>query len=148
MMLKAVTPCYTGTVYYKYNRIPVFYHLPFAFTETNSKMGLFQHFVFVSSIDCFFYLYVYIFWEICLKIILHLAFSITLWNIYYLHLFFKDIEDDLNRIVDFLIIFWVSFQISFLNFINVLGMFFDNFTMEAIKLIHDLELNCKYIYII
>ena len=26
---------YTRTVYYKCNRIPVFYHLPFAFMETN-----------------------------------------------------------------------------------------------------------------
>ena len=26
---------YTRTVYYKYNRIPVFYHLPFASMETN-----------------------------------------------------------------------------------------------------------------
>ena len=26
---------YTRTIYYKYNRISVFYHLPFAFTETN-----------------------------------------------------------------------------------------------------------------
>ena len=26
---------YTRTVYYKYNRILVFYHLPFAFMETN-----------------------------------------------------------------------------------------------------------------
>ena len=26
---------YTRTIYYKYNRIPVFYHLPFAFMETN-----------------------------------------------------------------------------------------------------------------
>ena len=25
---------YTRTIYYKYNRIPVLYHLPFAFTET------------------------------------------------------------------------------------------------------------------
>ena len=33
------------TVYYKYNRIPVFYHLPFTFMETNSKIGLFKHFV-------------------------------------------------------------------------------------------------------
>ena len=59
---------YTRTVYYKYNRIPVFYHLPFAFMETNSKMGLFQHFVCASSINCIFYLYVYIFLEICLKL--------------------------------------------------------------------------------
>ena len=49
---------YTRTVYYKYNRIPVFYHLPFAFMETNSTMGLFQHFVCICSIV--FYLYVYI----------------------------------------------------------------------------------------
>ena len=26
---------YTRTIYYNYNRIPVFYHLPFAFMETN-----------------------------------------------------------------------------------------------------------------
>ena len=26
---------YTRTIYYKYNTIPVFYHLPFAFMETN-----------------------------------------------------------------------------------------------------------------
>ena len=26
---------YTRPIYYKYNRIPVFYHLPFAFMETN-----------------------------------------------------------------------------------------------------------------
>ena len=50
-----------------------------------------------------------------------------------MHLFFQDIEDDLNRkadfleddfnrIVDILIYFWVSFQ----NFINVLHMFLDN----------------------
>ena len=50
-----------------------------------------------------------------------------------MHLFFQDMEDDLNRIahfleddfnriVDFLIHFWVSFQ----NFINVLHMILDN----------------------
>ena len=54
---------YTRTVYYKYNRIPLFYHLPFASTETNSKMGLFQHSVFLCSTPCLFYLYVYIFWR-------------------------------------------------------------------------------------
>ena len=30
-----IVASYTRTVYYKYNRIPVFYHLPFAFMETN-----------------------------------------------------------------------------------------------------------------
>ena len=69
--------------------------------------------------------------------ILPLSFCIALWDIYYVHLFFQDMEDDVNRIVDFLeddfnrivdflINFWVSFQISFLNFINVLHMFLDN----------------------
>ena len=69
--------------------------------------------------------------------ILPLSFCIALWDIYYMYLFFQDVEDDLNRIadfledafnriVDFLINFWVSFQISFLNFINDLCMFLDN----------------------
>ena len=50
-----------------------------------------------------------------------------------MHLFFQGmeddfnrladfLEDDFNRIVDFLIHFWVSFQ----NFINGLQMFLDN----------------------
>ena len=57
------------------------------------------------------------------------------------------LEDDFNRIVDFLRHFGVSFQ----NFINVLQMFLDNFAMETINLIqwnHNMELNCKYIYMI
>ena len=58
----------TRTVYYRYSRIPVFYHLPFAFMETNSKMGLFKHIVFKCSTNCLFYLYVYIFMEISLKL--------------------------------------------------------------------------------
>ena len=69
--------------------------------------------------------------------ILALSVCIALWDIYYMYLFFQDmekdlnriadfLEDDFNRIVDFLINFWVSFQISFLNFINVLHMFLDN----------------------
>ena len=39
-----------------------------------------------------------------------------------MHLLFQDMEDDFNRLVDFLIHFWVSFQ----NFINGLQMFLDN----------------------
>ena len=54
---------YTRTVYYKYNRIPVFYHLPFAFMETNSKMGLYQHSVFYVLLTVFFiYMFIY-FWR-------------------------------------------------------------------------------------
>ena len=44
-------------------------------------------------------------------------FCIALWDIYYMHLVWEDIENDLNRIT-------VSFQIYFLNFINVLAMVF------------------------
>ena len=63
-----------------------------------------------------------------------------------MHLFFQDMEDDFNRILDFLISVWVYF----LNFINVLHCVFGQFAMEVIKLIkriHNLKLNCKYIYI-
>ena len=117
---------YTRTVYYKYNRIPVLYQVPFAFTETNSKMGLFQHFVCICSINCIFlFICLYIFGDL-FKILLPLFFSITLLNSYYIYFVWEDIENDLNRIVDFLINLWNSFQISFLNFINVLAMFFDN----------------------
>ena len=100
---------YTRTIYYKYNRIPVFYHLPFAFMETNSKMGLFKHSVFVCSTNCLFLsICLYIFGDLS-KMILPLSFCIGLWNICYMHLFFQDMEDDFNRIVDFLINFWVFF---------------------------------------
>ena len=34
--------------------------------------------------------------------ILPLSFCIALWDIFYVYLFFQDMEDDLNRIVDFL----------------------------------------------
>ena len=65
--------------------------------------------------------------------ILPLSFCIAICDFYYVHLFFQDmkddfntlvdfLEDDFNKIVDFLILFWVSFQ----NFINVLQMFLDN----------------------
>ena len=48
-----------------------------------------------------FFIYMFIFLEICLKFFLPLAFSITHSNIYYLYLVWEDIENDLNRIVDF-----------------------------------------------
>ena len=69
--------------------------------------------------------YLYIFRDLS-KIILHLSFCIALWDIYYMHFIWEDIENDLIRIVDFLINLQDSFEISFLNFINVLAMVFDN----------------------
>ena len=56
-------------------------------------------------------------------------------------------EDDFNRLVDFLIHFWVSFQNFYQSFANA----FKLFAMEAINSIqwnHNMELNCKYIYMI
>ena len=92
------------------------------------------------------------------KLILPLSICIALWDFYYMHLFFQDmkddfnrlsdfLEDDFNRIVDFLIHFWVSFQ----NVIQCFANVFRQFAMTAINLIqwnHNLELNCKYIYMI
>ena len=57
------------------------------------------------------------------KLILPLSVCVALWDFYYMHLFFQDMEDDFNRLVDFLIHFWVSFQ----NFINALQMLLNNF---------------------
>ena len=96
-------------------------------------MGLFKHSVFMCSINCLFlFICLLIFGDLS-KLILPLSFWIALWDFYYMHLFFQDmkddinriadfLEDDFNRIVDFLIYFWVSFQ----NFITVLSMFLDN----------------------
>ena len=55
---------YTRTVYFKYNRILVFYHLPFAFMETNLKNGFYLNILFscVPLIVFFIYMFIY-FWE-------------------------------------------------------------------------------------
>ena len=79
--------------------------------ETNSKMGLFQHFVCISFINCIFlFICLYIFGDL-FKILLPLVFSITLLNSYYIYFIWEDIENDFNRIADFLINLWNSFQI-------------------------------------
>ena len=87
----------------------------------------------MCSINCLFlFICLFIFGDLS-KLILPLSFCIAFWDFYYMHLFFQDmeddfnrladfLEDDFNRIVDFLIHFWVSFQ----NFINVLQMVLDN----------------------
>ena len=43
-----------------------------------------------------------------------------------MNLVWEDIDNDLNRIADFLINLWHSFEISFLYFINVLAIVFNN----------------------
>ena len=58
--------------------------------------------------------------------ILPLSVCVALWDFYYIFMFFQDMEDNFNRLVDrledFLIHFWVSFQ----NFINLLQMLLNN----------------------
>ena len=81
--------------------------------ETNSKMSLFQHLVCLVSINCIFlFICLHIFGNL-FKILLPLDFSITLLNSYYFYLVWGDIVNDLNRIVDFLINLWNSFQFFF-----------------------------------
>ena len=112
---------YTRTVYYKYNRIPVFYHLP---SRKQIQKWVYLN-IFLCVFHCFLSICLYIFGDL-FTIILHLSFCKALWDICYMHFVWEDIENDLNRIVDFLINLWDSFEISFLNFINVLAMVFDN----------------------
>ena len=86
-------------------------------------MGLFQHLISVSSINCIFlFICLYIFGDL-FKVLLPLVFALTLSNSYYIYFIWEYIENDLNRIVVFLINLWNSFQIFFLHFINVLAMF-------------------------
>ena len=70
----------------------------------------------MCSINCLFlFICLLIFGDLA-KLILPLSVCVALWDFYYMYLFFQDMEDDFNRLVDFLIHFWVSFQ----NFINAL----------------------------
>ena len=82
-------------------------------------MGLFKHSVFMCSINCLFLFICLLIFGDLTKLILPLSICVALWDFYYMYLFFQDMEDDFNRLVDFLIHFWVSFQ----NFINALQMF-------------------------
>ena len=80
----------------------------------------------------------YIFGDLS-KMILPLYFYIAVWDIYYVYLFFQDIEDNLNRIVDFLeddfnriVDFFSNFYSKFYKcFVYLFGQF----AVEAIKLI-------------
>ena len=83
-------------------------------------MGLFKHSVFLCSINCLFLFISLLIFEDLSKLILPLSFCIALWDFYYMHLFFQNMKDDLNRIayfleddcnriVEFLIHFWFFF---------------------------------------
>ena len=81
-------------------------------------MGLFKHSFFICITNCLFFIFICLYIDGDLfKFILPLSFCISVWDIYYMHLVWEDIENDLNRIMD-------SFQIYFLNFINVKAMVF------------------------
>ena len=85
-------------------------------------MGLFKHSVVMCSINCLFLFICLLIFGDLNKLILPLSICVALWDIYYMYLVFQDMEDDFNRLVDFLIHFWVSFQ----NFINALHMLLNN----------------------
>ena len=85
-------------------------------------MGLFKHSVFMCSINCLFLFICLLIFGDLTKLILPLSVCVALWDFYYMYLFFQDMEDDFNRLVDFLIHFWVSFQ----NFIKALQMLLNN----------------------
>ena len=61
-----------------------------------------------------FFIDMFIYFGDLFKIILHLSFCINLWNIYNLHLVWEDIENHLNRIVDF----FNKFMGFFSNFLS------------------------------
>ena len=81
-------------------------------------MDLFKHSVFMCSIYFLFLFISLLIFRDLSKLILPLSICVVLWDFNYMYLFFQDMEDNFNRLVDFLIHFWVSFQ----NFINVLQM--------------------------
>ena len=72
----------------------------------------------MCSINCLFLFICLLIFGDLTKLILPLSICVALWDFYYMYLFFQDMEDDFNRLVEFLIYFWVSFK----NFINALQM--------------------------
>ena len=91
-------------------------------------MGLFKHSVFMCSINCLFLFICLLIFGDLTKLILPLSVCVALWDFYYMYLFSQDMEDDFNRLLDFLIYFWVSFQ----NFINVLQMLLNNLSWRQL----------------
>ena len=85
-------------------------------------MGLFKLSVFMCSINCLFLFICLLIFGDLTKLILPLSVCVVLWDFYYMYLFFQDMEDDVNRLVEFLIHFLVSFQ----NFINDMQMLLNN----------------------
>ena len=100
------------------------------------------------SINCLFsFICLLIFGDLT-KLILPLSVCVALWEFYYMYLFFPRCGKIIFiRLVDFLITFWGFFSTFYQCFANA----FKQFAMEAINLIqwnHNMELNCKYIYML
>ena len=75
--------------------------------------------------------------------ILPLYFCIGLWDIYYVYLFFQDMEDDLNRIVDFLedlVEAWYSLE----QYIGLKEDKLSSTTVDFIRSEGNLETKCLY----
>ena len=72
----------------------------------------------MCSINCLFLFICLLIFGDLTKLILPLSICVALWDFYYMYLFFQDVEDDFDRLVDFLI----HFLVSFLHFINALQM--------------------------
>ena len=110
-------------------------------------MGLFKHSVFMCSINCLYLFICLLIFGDLTKLILPLSVCVALWDFYYMSLFFQDMEDDFNRLVDLLIYFWVSFQ----KFINALQMLLNNLPWRQLIRFNGIiiwNLNCKYIYML
>ena len=89
-------------------------------------MGLFKHSVFMCSINCLFLFICLLIFGDLTKLILPLSICVALLDFYYMYLFFQDMEDDFNRLADRLVDFLIHFWVSFHNFISVLQMFLNN----------------------
>ena len=76
-------------------------------------MGLFKHSVFMCSINCLFLFICLLIFRDLTKLILPLSVCVALWDFYYIYLFFKDMEDDFNRLVDRLEHFLIHFGFLF-----------------------------------
>ena len=55
----------------------------------------------MCSINCLFLFICLLIFRDLTKLILPLSVRVALWDFYYMYLFFQDMEDDFNRLVDF-----------------------------------------------
>ena len=114
-------------------------------------MGLFKHTVFMCSMNCLFLFICLLIFGDLTKVILPLSICVALWDIYYIFMFFQDMKDDFNRLVDRLDDFFKTFLGFFSKFYQSFANAFKQFAMEAINSIqwnHYMELNCKYMYML